>query len=84
VEVGACEWVAVPAQLPHSASADVTLGVDLLCLYTQPGGWRARLIGEAPALGPQPGPWPLPRSGCKPGGRPCGRRRHGEPASIAA
>jgi hypothetical protein len=48
VELGACEWVAVPGQLPHSAAADVARGVDLLCLYTQPGGWRARPLGEAP------------------------------------
>jgi mannose-6-phosphate isomerase-like protein (cupin superfamily) len=84
VEVGACEWVAVPAQVPHSAAADLARGVDLLCLYTQPGGWRARLIGEAPALGLPPGHQPLPRSGCKPGGRPCGQRRPREPAALAA
>jgi hypothetical protein len=59
-----CEWVALPAGLPHEGQPDVAHGVDMLCLYTRPGAWRSR-----PAW---PGP---PQAGAGPGGRdlPVGR-----------
>lgn len=44
-----CEWVALPAGLPHESRADAVHGVDMLCLYTRPGGWRSRPAGMGPA-----------------------------------
>lgn len=54
VELSACEWVSVPPHLPHAAAPHPAHGVDLICLFTKPGGWRGRDLGVGPAPGLDP------------------------------
>jgi hypothetical protein len=69
VEVSACEWISVPAQLPHAAAPDLAHGVDLLCLHTRRGGGATQRTG----FGPAPGLRQPPRVGIPP--RPALRPR---------
>jgi 1,2-dihydroxy-3-keto-5-methylthiopentene dioxygenase len=44
------DWLALPAGLPHSFEASPNVGVELLRLFAQPGGWVAeRTAARAPA-----------------------------------
>jgi 1,2-dihydroxy-3-keto-5-methylthiopentene dioxygenase len=39
------DWLALPAGLPHLLQVSRSEGVDMLRLYSQPGGWQAQPTG---------------------------------------